>query len=83
MVQVYDCTMILCFASFPKPRYFILTLINTLYINHLDKGIEGFVARFADDTKIGEDAGNVGEAMSLQKDLLSLGEWAMNWQMES
>lgn len=34
------------------------------------------MAKFADDTKIGDGAGSVEKARTLQKDLDRLGEWA-------
>ncbi|XP_072107366.1 uncharacterized protein [Mobula birostris] len=57
-------------------------LFFTLYINDLDYGIDGFVAKFADDTKIGGGAGSAEETESLQRDLDRLEEWAEKWQMK-
>ena len=54
----------------------------TIYINDLEGGTEGTVAKFADDTKICRGTGSVEEAGGLQKDLDRLGEWAKKWQME-
>ncbi|XP_051876029.1 RNA-directed DNA polymerase from mobile element jockey isoform X1 [Pristis pectinata] len=56
-------------------------LLFTLYINDLDDGINGFVAKFADDTKTGGGVGSIEEIGRLQRDLDSLGEWARKWQM--
>ena len=47
----------------------------TIYINDLEEGTEGTVAKFADDTKIWRGTGYIEEAGGLQKDLDRLGEW--------
>ena len=54
----------------------------SLYINDLDDGIGGILAKFADDTKIGGGAGSIEEVGRLQKDLDSLGEWSKKWLMK-
>ncbi|XP_051873382.1 RNA-directed DNA polymerase from mobile element jockey isoform X2 [Pristis pectinata] len=56
-------------------------LLFTLYINDLDDGINGCVAKFADDTKISGGVGSIEEIERMQRDLDSLGEWARKWQM--
>ena len=46
----------------------------TIYINDLEHGTEGMVAKFADDTKIRRGTGSVEEVGRLQNDLYRLGE---------
>jgi len=53
----------------------------TIYINDLDTGIEGSVAKFAGDTKIGGTVSCNEEIRTLQMDIDRLGEWAKMWQM--
>eukprot|EP00061_Rhincodon_typus_P003555 g20378.t1 len=48
----------------------------------LDKGNEGIVAKFTDDTKIDGRTDSVKKMGKMQKDLGRLGEWAKKWQME-
>ena len=52
-----------------------------IYINDLDRNIISKLAKFADDTKICKNVRNVEDAVTLQKDLNSLHEWATDWQM--
>ena len=41
----------------------------TIYINDLEEGTEGTVAKFADDTKKCRGTGSIEEAGGLQRDL--------------
>eukprot|EP00061_Rhincodon_typus_P002970 g18959.t1 len=56
--------------------------VGTLYINDLDEGTMGILAKFADNTKIGRGTSSIEELGRLQKDLERLGEWPKKWQME-
>ena len=47
----------------------------TTYINDLEEGTEGNVAKFVDDTKICRGTSSIEEAGGLQKDLDRFGEW--------
>ena len=48
-------------------------ILFTIYINDLEEGTEGIVAKFADDTKICRGTGSIEEAGGPQKDLDRLG----------
>ena len=48
-------------------------ILFTLYVNDLDDGTDGLVAKFADEMKTGRGAGSFKEAERLQKDLDRLG----------
>eukprot|EP00061_Rhincodon_typus_P002751 g18375.t1 len=54
----------------------------TLYINELDEGTEGILAKFADDSKISRGTSSIKDVGRLQKDLDRLGEWGKKWQRE-
>ena len=54
----------------------------TIYINDLDTEIEGSIAKFADDTKIGGTISCNEEIRTLQIDIDKLEEWAKMGQME-
>ena len=56
-------------------------LLFIIYINDIDVGLVSRIAKFADDTKLGIDAGNKEEIQGLQADLGRLGEWSEKWQM--
>eukprot|EP00061_Rhincodon_typus_P003109 g19304.t1 len=55
---------------------------NPEAINDLDKGTEGILAEFVDDTKIAGGTGSIEDSERLQKDLDRLGDWTKKWQME-
>lgn len=52
-----------------------------VYINDLDNKILSKLAKFADDTKLCKNVSNLEDAKALQKDLDSLHEWSVDWQM--
>ena len=62
-------------GSVLEPQHF------TIYINDLDEGTEGMVAKFAADTKIAEKANCEEDIRGLQRDIDRLSEWAKLWQI--
>lgn len=57
-------------------------LLFLLYLNDFDDPIDGFVARFADNTKMVGGTDGTDEAECLLNDLDMLEKWAKKWQME-
>merc|ERR1711911_503815 len=56
-------------------------LLFIIYINDLDLGLTSKINKFADDTKIGINAGNNSAVIELQRDLEKIGEWSERWLM--
>jgi len=56
-------------------------LLFTIYINDLENGINNNLLKFADDSKLWGRVDSVQDRNTLQKDLDTLGEWAMQNQM--
>ena len=52
-----------------------------IYINDLDNKILSRLAKFDDDTKLCKNVNNLEDVQALQKDLDSLHEWSVDWQM--
>jgi hypothetical protein len=52
-----------------------------LYINDIDVGVNSFISKFADDTKIAGQAANEENCQQIQKDLDKLSEWSEKCQM--
>ena len=56
-----------------------------IFINDLDEVVDlvdGFISKFADDTKYGRIIRNENDRIAMQKDIDRLLEWADLWQME-
>ena len=53
-----------------------------IYINDLDKDLISKISKFADDTKLGKSVSTLEDCQYLQKDLDSLHNWSLEWQME-
>ncbi len=51
-----------------------------IYINYIDVGINKFISKFADDTKIGISIIIDHARMNLQ-DLRKISEWSQGWEM--
>ncbi len=52
-----------------------------IYINDIDLGLNNFIAKFADDTKIGNSAISDLDRQSLQEDLRKISAWCDRWEM--
>ncbi len=52
-----------------------------IYINDVDVGLNDFISKFADDTKIGNSIITDHDRMSLQDDLRKISEWSQRWEM--
>ncbi|CAM5105037.1 unnamed protein product [Natator depressus] len=57
-------------------------ILFNLFINDLEKGVNGEVAKFADDTKLLKIVKTKADCEELQKDLTKLSDWATKWQMK-
>lgn len=53
-----------------------------IYINDLEEGIENWILKFADDSKIFSRIQDADDHLRLQKDLNQLLEWSREWQMK-
>lgn len=56
-------------------------LLFLIYINDLDTDLISTISKFADDTKMGINAADPDQVISLQRDLHKIGEWSQTWQM--
>ena len=56
-------------------------LLFLIFINDLDVGIENWILKFADDTKVFSSVSSVEEHSKLQKDLQAINRWSEEWQM--
>ena len=52
-----------------------------IYINDLEDGITNWILKFADDTKMFGTVNNTQDVENMQKDLDSLLQWSVEWQM--
>jgi hypothetical protein len=52
-----------------------------IYINDIDVGLNNFISKFADDTKIGNSIITDHDRISLQEDLNKISEWSHRWEM--
>ena len=52
-----------------------------MYINDIDVGLNNFISKFADDTKIGNSIIDDRDRLSLQEDLRKISEWSERWEM--
>ena len=62
-------------GSVLEPQHF------TIYINDLDEGTEGMVAKFAADTKMGGKVNYKENIKKLKRVMDKLSEWATIWQI--
>ena len=56
-------------------------ILFIIYINDIDVGLNNFISKFADDTKIGNAIITEHDRMSLQDDLRKISEWSERWEM--
>jgi len=56
-------------------------LLFIIYINDLDVGLNNYVSKFADDTKIGNSVVTVEDRLKLQQDLDKIAKWSEDWNM--
>ncbi len=52
-----------------------------MYINDIDVGLNSFILKFADDTKIGNSIIDDRDKLSLQEDLRKISERFERWEM--
>ncbi len=52
-----------------------------IYINDIDAGLNSFISKFADDTKLGNLIITDHEMISLLEDLGKISEWSQRWEM--
>ncbi len=52
-----------------------------IYINDIDFGLNNFMTKFADDTKIGNSVISGSDRQSLQEDLRKISAWSDRWEM--
>ncbi|TRZ19001.1 hypothetical protein HGM15179_008133 [Zosterops borbonicus] len=53
-----------------------------IFIDDMDEGIESFISKFADDTKLGACINHLEDRRALQRDLEWLGRWAESNKMK-
>ncbi len=64
------------------PQGFVLErVLFIIYINDIDVGLNNFIAKFADDTKLGNSVITDRDRMNLQEDLRKISEWSQRWEM--
>jgi ribonucleases P/MRP protein subunit RPP40 len=70
-------------ASSGVPQGSVLwPLLFLIFINDLDCNIFSRIYRFAGDTKILQRINSTSDGLWLQQDIDTLGNWAVDWQME-
>ncbi len=52
-----------------------------VYINDIDIGLNNFISKFADDTKIDNSIITDHDTMSLQEDLRKNSDWTQRWEI--
>ena len=56
-------------------------ILFLIYIDDIDDKVMSRLFKFADDIKIVKGISNIGDNISLQRDLDRIAGWADNWQM--
>ncbi len=56
-------------------------VLFVIYINDIDLGLNNFIAKFADDTKIGNSVISDCDRQSLQEDFRKISAWSYRWEM--
>ncbi len=52
-----------------------------IYINDIDVGLNSFIGKFSDDTKIGNSVISDRDRQSLQDDLNKISAWSAGWEI--
>ncbi len=52
-----------------------------IYINDIDVGLNNFISKFADDTKIGNSIVDDPDKLNLQEDLRKISQWSERWKL--
>src|ERR1043165_4559980 len=52
-----------------------------IYINDIDENLMSKIGKLADDTRIGKSVSSIEGVQTLREDLVTLGNWASDWQM--
>ncbi len=64
------------------PQGFVLgPVLFIIYINDIDVGLNNFISKFADDTKIGHSIVDERDRLNLQEDLRNITLWSEKWEM--
>ncbi len=56
-------------------------MLFIIYINDIDVGLNSFIGKFADDTKIENSVISDRDSQSLQDDLNKISAWSARWEM--
>ncbi len=56
-------------------------ILFIIYINDIEVGLNSFISKFADDTKLGNSITTDHDRMSLQEDLRKISELSQGWEM--
>ncbi len=56
-------------------------ILCIIYINDIDVGLNNFISKFTDDTKIVNSIITDHEKLSLQEDLRKISDWSQRWEM--
>ncbi len=57
------------------------SVLFIIYINDINIGLNNFIAKFADDTKIGNSVISDCDRPSLQEDLYKIPAWSDRWEI--
>ncbi len=52
-----------------------------IYINDINGGLNNFISKYAEDTKIGNSIITGHDRISLQEDLRKISDWSQKWEM--
>ncbi len=56
-------------------------VLFVIYINDIDLALNNFIAKFGDDTKIGNSVISDCDRQSLQEDLRKISAWSDRWEI--
>ncbi len=69
------------FTSAVSQGSVLKSVMFIIYINDIDVGLNNFISKFADDTKIGNSITTDHDRMSIQEDLRKISKWSQIWEM--